>query len=225
MQICKKILFDYLNYYFNYYGSSYKKNQGIDTICKMLTKYCNGNSWLDLGGGCNTVFWSNFINANYIVSIDRYKEAKIASEIIYKFFIQSDCEIYLRNLLNLDRNKIQQKFNIKYIAKDLLNQRINMKEKFDVITQFGLFGLCKNQNEYIEKVFECLQLLNINGVYFGANWIFSESYSHTMGFSNNYLYNIDLKVPKPYSIISRSILNIENDSHYKHVLLYIIRRN
>lgn len=212
-----------LEYYIRYYGNEYKQNQGLDIIIGVIKKYSQIGSWLDLGGGSNTPFWKMFFpKLNRIVSADISQEAFVLSKLIVNEFYESPCYSKTRELfgtLNNDDIKIE------YIRMNLLSEEIFFDNYFDNITQFGLLGLMKTEQEFINKTKEILRYLKENGVYIGVNWIFSKSYQEKMGFDNTYICKKSILSAETNSIklIYYKVVDIQNDANYDRCIIYIMK--
>ena len=114
---------------------------------------------------------------------------------------------------------------IKYKRMDLLSEDIVFDCKFDNITQFGLLGLLRDEDEFIKKTRDIMNALKRNGVYIGVNWIFSKIYQKKMGFSNEYiserlLSNIETRSIK---LIYYEEVEIKNDPNYDKCIIYVIK--
>lgn len=220
-RINSKVFFESLMYYMNYYGSEYKENQGLSEILEMIKLYSKGGSWIDLGGGTNTALWRMaFKRLNKICSVDLYKENFLLSELIINYFEESDCYKMAKKICNVNEtNNLQ----ITYEQKDLLNEKVEFSEKYDNITQFGLLGLLRNQNDFCNKSKEIISIGSSGSIYIGANWIFSKSYAEEIGFPNSYI-NIQLieKIAKETksSILNIKNVKIHNDEKYDKVVVY-----
>ena len=108
---------------------------------------------------------------------------------------------------------------------DLLSEDIVFDCKFDNITQFGLLGLLRDEDEFIKKTRDIMNALKRNGVYIGVNWIFSKIYQKKMGFSNEYiserlLSNIETRSIK---LIYYEEVEIKNDPNYDKCIIYVIK--
>lgn len=67
--------------------------------------------------------------------------------------------------------------NIEYNVYNVLENNLSKYRGFDMVSQFGLLGLCKKAEDFISKTDDILKTLRDGGVYLAANWIFSNSYS------------------------------------------------
>ena len=237
MYNCEKVIsFDDINmeeyskqleYFNNYYGSPFRKEQGTEEILDVINKYSKDGTLIDFGSGSNIYFWlTAFKNIQNVLCVDISKEAFYINEQIRKkeLYPQS-CE-YALNKYNKDFDNVL-KTNVNYLIYDILKFSVDMTLKFDNVTQFGLLGLCKNEKEYTSNLKKLYSLVNNDGVLIGANWCFSESYSDKMGFNNKYLseqlINSFAKVNN-YTVLFNKLIPIKNDRNYKSVLVYVLKK-
>lgn len=220
-----KIFFRELDYYLRYYGNEFKPNQGLEEIIKVVKKYSKNGKWLDLGGGSNTPFWRMFFpKLKSILCADINHEAFLLSELIVNEFIESPCYKQARHMFGIVENE-NADITIQYQKADLLSEEITFDLCFDNVTQFGLLGLLKDENEFVYKTNEILKCLDVDGVYIGVNWIFSPSYQQKMGFSNGYICKslISKVETGSYKVIYYSEEEIKNDPNYEKCIIYVIK--
>lgn len=216
-----KIFFDSLKYYVDYYGSEYKENQGLKEILETIKLHSKSGSWIDLGGGANTALWRMaFSELDKIHSVDLYRENFLLSELIIHYFEESECYKIVKSICNANEIK---NLHITYEQKDLLGDKIDICEKYDNVTQFGLLGLLRNPEDFCSKSKEIISIGSNGSIYIGANWIFSKSYAEKKGFSNSFI-NKQL-IEKIASETQSTILDIkdvkiQNDKNYDKVMVY-----
>lgn len=215
-----------LKYFYDYYGSSFKKGQGTEEILKMINKYsCNG-TLIDFGSGSNIYFWLlAFQNIEKVLCVDISKEAFFINEQIrLKILYPNSCEYAIKKY---DKNFDDVlKIHVDYLICDVLHSSINNTIKYNNVSQFGLLGLCRSKKEYISNLKKIYNLLDREGTLLGANWCFSESYSKKMGFNNKYLSKKmiqDFCREQKCKILVVKKVPIINDPNYDSVLIYAIK--
>ena len=215
-----------LKYFYDYYGASFREGQGTEQILELINKYaCNG-TLIDFGSGSNIYFWLlAFNNIEEVLCVDISKEAFFLNEQIRKkeLYPQS-CEYAIKKYGKKFDDVL--KINVNYLICDVLHSSINSTIKYNNVSQFGLLGLCKSEEEYISNLEKLYNLLEKGGILLGANWCFSESYSRKMGFNNNYLsekiiQNFEKKCN--CKILTVKKVPIYNDTNYDSVLIYAIK--
>ncbi len=217
-----------LDYFNKYYGSSFKKEQGTEEILDMINNYSLPGTLIDFGSGSNIYFWLlAFKNISSVCCVDISIESffineKVRKKQLYPLSCEYTIEKYNKNFEEI------LKTNIEYKISDVFQKDFNINKKFNNVTQFGLLGLCKTEDDYItqfKKLFNCLEK---GGIFIGANWLFKEKYSEEKGFKNNYL-NEELinKISLKYNckIIQKKLVPIKNDDNYSHVLIYALEKN
>lgn len=215
-----------LEYFNNYYGSSFRKGQGTEEILDVINKYSKDGTLIDFGSGSNIYFWlCAFKKIEKTLCVDISKEAFYINEQIRKkeLYPQS-CE-YALHKYNKNFSDVL-KTNINYLIYDILNFSVDITVKYDNVTQFGLLGLCKNEKEYTSNLEKIYGLVDNSGILIGANWCFKTSYSDKMGFSNNYLseqliYSFAKK--NNCTVLFNKMISIKKDENYKSVLVYVLK--
>ena len=103
-----------------------------------------------------------------------------------------------------------------------------LKKKANNVSQFGLLGLCKNKENYFKNFKRLFASLKEEGIFLGANWIFSESYAKRQKFKNDYL-NESMIEEFATSLNSECLyvkkVKIKDDSNYDYVLIYAIKKH
>lgn len=217
-----------LNYFDNYYGSAFKKNQGTEELLDMINKYSIDGDLIDFGSGSNIYFWLLAFNqTNKVHCIDISKEAFYVNEQI------KNKELICKSFdypINKYHKKLSNVFktNINYHLKDMLNGESVFNKKANNVSQFGLLGLCKNKETYLKNFKRLFASLKENGIFLGANWIFSDLYAKTKKYKNDYL-NEKMITDLCKSINSECLyvkkIKIEDDPNYDYVLIYAIKKH
>ncbi len=215
------------NYLENSYKQNFKKNQGIDEILSVIYKFSDGNSWIDLGSGGNSFLWNIPMHTKDMYFCDQYNEVKYVIDELKGEKFNQGCFEYAFN--NYSRKTVDELYNQEYtfIVRDLLNNQIFFEKKFDFITQFGLLGLCKNKNEFIIKSNEIINIMNQQGIYIGANWLYSAKRIKEQGHNNLYLNEKLIKYVAETNKINvkyLKLINIQNDEQFDSVILYVLKK-
>ena len=114
-----------------------------------------------------------------------------------------------------------------YIVIDIFNETLSLEDMYDNVSQFGLLGLSKTKDEYKINFSKLWKFLKLNGMFMGANWLFSKSFSELKGFSNSYLNCdiIDEIAHECHGILHENkLITIEKDTDYTHVLMYTMEK-
>lgn len=214
--------------YFNlYYGSTFKTNQGTEEILDVVNKYSKDGKLIDFGSGSNIFFWLiAFKQINSVLCVDISKEAFYINERIKnKELYPVSCDYPLKKY---DKNfEDVLKINVDYLICDVFKEDFKIKNLYDNVTQFGLLGLCKTEEEYTRNLTKLLRLVNRDGVLIGANWCFSDSYANKMGFANKYLSEELIKrfaQKNNCNVLFNKMLTIDGDKNYNYVLTYVLKK-
>lgn len=216
-----------LEYFNNYYGSPFRKEQGTDKILDVINKYSKDGTLVDFGSGSNIYFWlTAFKNITSALCVDISKEAFYINEQIRKkeLYPQS-CE-YALDKYNKSFEDVL-KIKIDYLIHDILKSSIDITKKYDNVTQFGLLGLCKNEKEYTSNLKKIYSLISSDGILIGANWHFSALYRDKKCFNNNYLSEqliYSFAENNNCSVLFNRMIPIKNDENYESVLVYVLKK-
>ena len=222
------ILEEHWNYFSRYYGSDFIPNQGTEQILDAISHYSVSGSWLDLGGGSNSYFWlAAMKNITDVTVIDKDIEACIVLSRIRSMLYCKGCYKYVMDRYNVNPHDL---YNtpLTYIAGDLFSFPLNVytQNRYDIITQIGLWGLLKSSTEYLQKLAEACAFLNSGGVLISANWIFEEPLITRRGYNNKYL---NCKMIKDFAeTTNKELCYIEEvpiygDPLYSKVFIHVIR--
>ncbi|MBL6440127.1 adenosylmethionine decarboxylase [Streptococcus suis] len=214
-----------------YLENSYKKdfieNQGTEFILKMINQYGISGKWLDLGSGACSIFWKiGNKNSNNILAVDVDPELQNIIRELFRDKFSGGCFKYFMEKYDISTEMLYET-NIEYNVYNVLENNLSKYRGFDMVSQFGLLGLCKKAEDFISKTEDILKTLRDGGVYLAANWIFSNSYSKKKGFSNDY---ITLDFLKNYAfknmlrILEMKEIFIENDPDYDKVIIYSFKK-
>lgn len=215
------------NYLINSYKRDFISNQGIEHIFDMIHQYSVFGEWLDLGSGSCSIFWKIGSRvSNSILAVDLDPEIEIIIDELFREQFSEGCFKHFMNEYGVSPSELYST-QVRYEADELLDNDLSQYRGYDMVTQFGLLGLCKNEDEFILKTNQILQTIKENGIYLAANWIFSKSYSKSKGFSNNYI-TIDLlknfAFKHKLKVLEMKEIIIENDADYDKVIIYAFQK-
>jgi hypothetical protein len=220
----------YENYFLNNFYSHFEYNLGTEIILDYLSEINSVNYWMDLGAGASSLFWA--LPMTQINNI-------FCNEITIEPFLIFNNEILRKNQLPICYNDILKMYHKDFSQVDYLKSKMTnfhifdaMKSwsiqdvKFDLITQFGTFGLSKDADSYIQCINYAFDNLTVGGRMIGANWIFKENFAKERQIDNSYL-NTNLihsfAKERDCVIIDNQIINIV-DENYKSVLIWYLQK-
>lgn len=217
-----------LKYFNDYYGSEFRKNQGTEELLEMINKYSIDGDLIDFGSGSNIYFWLlAFQNVYKVHCIDISKEAFYLNEQIRTKKLIGKSFKYPMNKYHKKLNDVI-KIDVNYYLKDMLNGDSLFNKKAENVSQFGLLGLCKNKEIYFKNFKRLFTSLKNEGIFLGANWIFSNSYAKKKKFKNDYLNEKMIKELAAFlnsECLFVKKVKIENDPNYNYVLIYVIKKH
>lgn len=217
-----------LKYFNDYYGSEFRKNQGTEEILDAIHNYSVPGTLADFGSGSNIYFWLLAFNEIIkVLCVDVSKEAFLISDYIKEGILIPESCNYAIAKYGVSLESVR-KIDVNQLILDIFEGNLEIEDRFNNVSQFGLLGLCQNEEEYISNLKKLFSLLKLNGVFLGANWHFSKQYSSVKGFNNNYL-DIDL-IEKASRELKAEILLLKkvpivNDENYDYVLIYALKND
>lgn len=212
-----------LEYFSKNYGAEYRTEQGTEQILDMISLFSKPGSLIDFGSGSNIYFWLLAMSGiKDVTCVDISQEAfyineQIRNKILYPKSFNVVSEKYDVNIDEILRIKPR------YVIKDIFKEFLSIEKLYNNVCQFGLLGLSENKNEYKRRFFTLWKYLKPDGVFMGANWIFSDLYSEKKGFSNKYL-NCEIinEIANECNgvLLENRLIAIKNDVNYNNVLIY-----
>lgn len=220
----------YESYFENNFNSHFEYNLGSDIILNHIANVETANNWIDLGAGASTLFWAlplktvkniycNEVTIEPLYVLNREILNKKELPICYYDVL----DIYGHSRLHTDY--LKSRMTHFYIF-DVMGEWSINQVSFDLITQFGTFGLSKDKETYIKCMNNAFANLSVGGHMIGANWILKERYAKERGIHNHYL---DTSIVDRFAkdekcvVIDNQIVNIV-DNNYKGVLIWHLKK-
>lgn len=229
--IDKKRLDYYRRYASEYYNDKFRPNQGTEVILDMIKKFAPGGKWLDIGAGPATLFWSLMMPKLTSINCSEITHEGI---IVLDEFFQSDfipeCYKDIIQLYWLSDKKLTQNRGLprEYYLFDALKEWPELPSRpYDIITAFGVYGLCRNATEYVQSfAHPRASLVGGKGVLMGANWVRSKEMVAKHGGDNSYLRKslVDEAAKKyNYKLKFLSEESIQGDKNYDRVVIWCLQ--
>ncbi|HEU5217612.1 MAG TPA: hypothetical protein VFU23_03085 [Gemmatimonadales bacterium] len=169
-----------LEYHSRYFKTNYydelRHGQGTEQILRMIWRHGGPSSrWMDLGAGTSTLFWAIPLSGVSSISCSEVSPEPLA---VLRSFSESDevpacyqqaLEMFGRSPAHLAEMKRKLR---RYYVFDALSPW-HLEERFDLITQLGLFGLAPSAEGYVRALRFACRHLGTGGRIIGANWIVS----------------------------------------------------
>ena len=220
------------HYFHQYYHETFRSHQGTEEIIELLMKYGWGSDWIDLGSGPSTLFWSLALSG--IDSITCSDIAPEALHVLHKFVQSDEIPGCYREVLALLSRPLTHLADMRqrvhhYYAFDVMQPwpRFMANKQYDLITQFGTFGLAPSPEAYLQCFAHLLPYLKPEGRVLGANWIRSARLVVSEGGDNSYL-SLDLieRAAKRFQlhVLHRNAVIVHDDDSYDAVLLWAMKK-
>ena len=218
------LISEYLNYYRKYYGAEYRHGQGLDEITDIISHYSNPGTWIDLGGGTSSIIWlPAFNHIKEVLTVDKFEEAFYVQEMVRKEK-PSGCYQHILDRYGKSHEHLS-RIPISFMRADLL-ENVNIPQRFDNVTQFGLLGLCSSKEQYFRQLDQFVSLMNSEAVFIGANWILSKEYSVKRHLDNTYIKSSLIKEwseTRRRTLLEEQMIKIRNDRNYDSVFVYVFK--
>jgi hypothetical protein len=215
-----------VDYFYENYISNFITGVGLEEILDCFNKFFSRGTWIDLGGGSSSLLWWGAQKYdNKVIVIDKCKESMILTNILCNSTHKTGCYKYVEEQYG---KKDFKKARIKFMIKDLFDNKKILIKKYKNISQIGLLGLCENEDAFKNKLTDILSLLSYGGVLISANWIFTDKYSKEKGINNDYLNEKtieDFIVQKnKYKLRYQKTIVYNDDTKYKGVIIYVLKK-
>ncbi len=220
-------------YFRKYYQGSFIRDQGVEQLLNVLSRYGTPGSWLDLGAGPSTLLWS--IPLTGITSItcsDKHPEMLLT---LHNFAESSEVPDCYRDVLEIcgkDKAHLTEmrKLIESYFIIDALQpwHGDSITETFDLVTEFGCFGITQSAEAFTDCIGYAKPAIRSGGMLIGANWIRSKHFVVHYGGANDYL-GTEL-IARAAMLHCMEILHVElvlikGDPDYDAVLIWVMKKN
>ncbi|NKC19989.1 hypothetical protein CWC29_014325 [Pseudoalteromonas sp. S4498] len=219
-------------YFLEYYQGPFIYGQGVEELLKILECYGTKGSWLDLGSGPSTLLWS--IPLSGITSItcsDKHPEMLlilrnfVCSRKIPKCY-KDVLEICSRNVDHLA--DMRKKFSSYYEIDALRPWHGHaLSESFDLVTEFGCFGISPSAEAFIDCVGYVKPAITPGGRFIGANWVRSNHYVSLYGGKNSYLCTeliVSAAEIHDMELLHAEMIPVKGDPYYDAVIVWVLNK-
>lgn len=175
-----------------HFHDEFRAGQGTEDVLATLARFGQGGTWLDLGAGPTTLFWSIPLSGvDSVACCDLMGEAL---KILYEFAKGHEVPRCYEQVMEMFGRGPDHLTDIKrrirhYYTFDALGPWPEelRGQAYDLVTAMGLFGLAPNPQRYM-RCFEYVRPhLRDGGRMIGANWIRSRTLVRAKGHDNSYL--------------------------------------
>jgi SAM-dependent methyltransferase len=164
-------------YWRRYYAEKFRSGLGTEDILAALMTIPPVATWVDLGCGSESMLWAIALRARHLVAVDM---DPTRLEILGQFAElgrprgvhttalalcgHADLEDFLTRCRSLT-TRVRADCLTGSLPDDLT------ENTFDLVTQFGLLGLCRDDEHFTTRFAEIHRLLAPGGWIAGANWV------------------------------------------------------
>jgi hypothetical protein len=223
------------NYFHAHYYEALRPRQGLEEILVTLKIYGLSGNWLDLGSGTSTLIWS--IPLSEITSItctDLYPETL---KVLHDFVASDEIPPCYQDALKFcekdeahlhEMRKRIDHYEVLDALRPWEQHEKFFLQSYNLITQFGCFGLSKSEKEFIQCIGYAKKFLVQKGRLIGANWTRSSSLVKRAGHDNSYLTPKLIEhaaMLNQMKLLYNSQVKIDNDPDYSHVIIWVMELN
>lgn len=166
-------------YWRSYYAEQFRFGLGTEDILAALTQIPPVNSWVDLGSGSESLLWAIALRARRLVAVDADPD-RLA--ILRRFAAAERPRGVHTTALGLcgrteprafaDRcRSLTRVLHAGCLGHELPNDPHLKPFSFDLVTQFGLLGLCRDRDHFTTAFARLHRLAVPGGWVAGANWV------------------------------------------------------
>ncbi|MBB4934429.1 hypothetical protein F4561_005737 [Lipingzhangella halophila] len=211
-------------YWDTYYADVFRFGQGTEHILALLGRTPPVHTWSDLGSGSESLLWSIALNARRLTSVDTDPDRLATLTAFARTGRPRGIHTVALALCGRDADAFPQHcrcLTSTLVADCLTPERLPLRVlSADLLTQFGLLGLCRNTGHFTDAFTRLHAHLPEHGWAAGANWVPADStgrvhlthgaYQHAARQANLHLLQLD-RLPS-------------TDPDFPHIWTYLARR-
>lgn len=170
-----------LDYWQRHYADDFHFGRGTEQILTMLTALPAVHRWYDLGSGSESLLWAAAVNAAHLAAVDADPRRL---HILHRFAAARTPRGVHRTALHLCGRTDEQAFTSRCQALGALIHADCLtggppagllEGSADLVTQFGLLGLCPDEPHFIACFTGLHRLTAEQGWIAGANWVAADN--------------------------------------------------
>ena len=164
---------DAQQYWQSYYSQPFVYGMGTEVILGMLRRLPAVKNWVDIGCGSESLLWACALRAEHLTAVDSDSERL---ELLQRNAQQPRPSGSYETAMELGGREPHEWGLIcrtlqTTITADCLHGDGAELPRGELITQFGLLGLCSDSDQFAERFSWMAQLTTANGMLAGANWM------------------------------------------------------
>ncbi len=219
------------SYFRKYYQGPFICDQGVEQLIDVLSCYGVPGSWLDLGAGPSTLFWSiPLAGITKITCSDKSPEMLLTLRDFAESNEVPECYQDILKICGKDESHLakMRKLIRSYFLVDALHpwHGHSITETFDLVTEFGCFGIAPSAEAFVNCIGYAKPAIRPDGMLIGANWIRSNYFVARYGGANDYLC-VEL-ITEAATLHDMELLHVEvapikGDPDYNAVLIWVMK--
>jgi SAM-dependent methyltransferase len=184
-------------YFRSNYFDAFVRGPGAETLFQVMRDFGKPGTWLDVGSGPATLFWS--LAMPEMTEITAVDLSHPALEILRGFAASGKIPVGYREAaaflgVPIEHLQSQRKALQTMLAFDVFRpwDALGIGLKFDNITAIGVFSLAGSAEGFAQAIGFAARRLRQNGRLIGANWILTEAHGQRRCVDNSYLKMADI---------------------------------
>ncbi len=167
-------------YWRRYYAEQFRYGQGTEDVLTSLMHIPPVDTWVDYGSGSESLLWAIALRARRLIAVD-LDPARL--DILRQFAHSAQPRGVHTTALRLCGRSDPDAFASRcqsltgLVLADCLTGRVPTElaeESLELVTQFGLLGLCRDIAHFTDRFTELHRVLSPGGWCAGANWVARE---------------------------------------------------
>jgi hypothetical protein len=164
-------------YWKSYYAEEFIFGLGTEKIVELLREVPPVDTWIDVGSGSESLLWGCALDERQLMAVDADPD-RLALLRTYAATTDEPRGSYRTVLELCDRptsawQEICSRLRSTHVA-DCLTGDVPVPDRAELVTQFGLLGLCPDETSFRRCLTALATLVSPGGWFVGANWMAAE---------------------------------------------------
>lgn len=169
-----RTVLDAAPYWDTYYGDTFRFGQGTEHILDLLSQIPPVRSWTDVGAGSESLLWATALDVDHLIAVDADSDRLTTLTEFARAGRPRGVHQVALALRGHDLGHFTERCRslTSTLTTDCLQPGPLPTRVFgaDLLTQFGLLGLCRHTRHFIDAFTRLHTHLPENGLAAGANW-------------------------------------------------------
>lgn len=159
-------------YWRNYHDREFIHGMGTEHVLQALTEIPAADTWADIGSGSESLMWACALDVHTLAAADSDGDRLRLLE--QNRSLADPPRTYQMAMhmagRSADHWSAVRTMNVETAVVDCLSGKPPFQRSFDLVTQFGLLGLCRDRRHF-DACFDALaRMVRPGGWFVGANW-------------------------------------------------------